>query len=524
MTRPFFRQLFLCSICLLLAKSGYCEKYYLDALEGNNNNSGRSGSSAWKTLDKVSTSILQPGDKVLFRAGQVFKGILLISSGTAGKPIVYESYGSGNPAILDGNGGKYAIASFNKEHFELRNLAVTNFKTGVVGKEDVFDGIYIENKDGGILTHVHFDNIRVFNVNSSYIPKDEGKLDQSRYHGGVLFYTMGSKVRSNFHDVLIQNSTFEKLGRTGFNFRSDWDDRLAYSKFGDDIGNGMKDNWTPNTHVVIRKNIFRNIAGNGLIVRVANKALIESNLFDSCGVKISGNAVFNFSTDSTVYQYNEAKNTVYNEGDSDARGIDSDYRTKHTIIQFNYLHNNGLGGVTATGGPGLGDNPSNFNLGTIIRYNIIENNAGQGIYISGRTEGLQVYNNVFYADENYNDVVAIKLNRWTVYPNGAAFNNNIFQFKGKNPTYSFGNSTNVSFSHNNYFGITPPAEFPDQFPFLVDPELTNPGKSPLGYKLGSGSALKSAGKVIKDTVQRDYYGNKIKIDKNPSVGIDNSKK
>ncbi|MEJ7691863.1 right-handed parallel beta-helix repeat-containing protein [Daejeonella sp.] len=522
--RPFFRHVILCPIFLLLAKSGYCEKYYVDALKGSDSNKGLSANTAWKTLDKVSKSTFGPGDQIFFRAGQIFKGSLLISSGTAGKPLKYESYGSGSPAILDGEGGQYAIAAYNKEHFELRNLAVTNFRNGVVSKEDVFDGIYIQNENAGTLSHIHFDNIRVFNVNSTHIPKDEGKLDQSRYHGGVQFYTKGSKVRSNFHDVLIQNSTFEKLGRTGFNFRSDWDDRLAYSKFGDDIGNGIKDNWTPNTGVVIRKNIFRNIAGNGLIVRVANKALIESNLFDSCGVKISGNAVFNFSTDSTVYQYNEAKNTVYNEGDSDARGIDSDYRTKHTLIQFNYLHNNGLGGVTATGGPGVGANPSNFNLGTIIRYNIIENNARQGIYISGRTEGLQVYNNVFYADEHYNDVVVVKLNRWTVYPNGAAFNNNIFMFKGKNPTYSFGNSTNVSFSHNNYFGLTPPAEFPDLYPFLTNPGLMDPGRSPLGYKLEPKSPLKSAGLVIKDNGQRDYYGNKIKSNVNPSIGIDNSKK
>jgi hypothetical protein len=54
------------------------------------------------------------------------------------------------------------------------------------------------NEDAGTLNHIHFDNIKVFNVNSTHIAKDEGKTDQSRFHGGVQFHTRGNKVRSNF--------------------------------------------------------------------------------------------------------------------------------------------------------------------------------------------------------------------------------------------------------------------------------------------------------------------------------------
>lgn len=71
------------------------------------------------------------------------------------------------------------------------------------------------------------------------------------------------------------------------------------------------------------------IIGNDLVVRVA-VPLIEFNLLDYCGETVSGDVTFNVSTDGTLYQFNEAKNTFYNNGDTDTRGIDSDFRTKGT--------------------------------------------------------------------------------------------------------------------------------------------------------------------------------------------------
>lgn len=517
-----FKKILLLLACVTSVITVFPRTYYVDKGFGNDGNSGLSPAAAWKSLEKVSAFTFNAGDKIAFKSGQRFTGILTISSsGELNRPIVYTIYGGKSPAIIDGNGDSAAIYSYNKQHFEIRDLAVTNFRKGEIGIDGLFNGIYIVNENAGTLQHIHFNNLRVFNVNSTHIAKDDGKTDQSRYHGGVQFYTRGNKVRSNFDDVLVTNCRFENLSRTGFNFRSDWDDRSAYSKFGDSIGKGLTDNWTPNTRIVFRKNEFRNIAGNGLIVRVAVNALIEHNLFDSCGKIISGNAVFNFSTDSTLYQYNEAKNTIYNEGDTDARGIDADYRTKHTIIQYNYLHDNGLGGVTATGGPGVGDNPTNFNIGTIVRYNIIENNARQGAYFSGRLENLQVYNNVFYANEKLNDIVAIKLNRWVVYPNGASFSNNIFYFKGKNTSYAFTSATNVSFDHNIYKGVHPPAEFPDATAIIAEPGLKAPGTGREGYRLLKTSPAIRKGRSITNNTVKDFYGNKIIAGAALNIGIDN---
>ncbi|MEP6673679.1 MAG: right-handed parallel beta-helix repeat-containing protein [Ferruginibacter sp.] len=504
------------------ASTAFCKTYYIDALKGNDSNNGLSATTAWQTVSKVSRFSFKPGDIISFRAGQIFKGILNISSGgKPGMPVTYTSYGSGVQPVIDGNGDSTAVYCYNKEYINLQNIAICNFRQGEIKMNDLFNGIYIVNEDAAVLHHFHFDHIRVFNVNSSIIAKDEGKTDQSRFHGGVQFRTIGNKIRSNFDDVLITDCIFENLSRTGFNFRSDWDDRSAYSKFGDAIGKGLTDNWTPNTGVIFRKNHFKNIAANGLIVRVAVNALIEYNVFDSCGTKISGNAVFNFNTDNAVYQFNECMHTIYNEGDTDARGIDSDYRTKHTIIQYNYLHDNGLGGITATGGPGTGSDPVNFNIGTIIRYNIIENNARQGVYFSGRIMGLKMYNNIIYADTDYNDVIAIKLNRWVTFPDSAEFSNNIFYFKGKNISWAFTSSTNNVFEKNIYYGIKPPTEFNDPSAITQDPLLNLSGKGTIRYRLLKGSPALHAGVLIDKNAEHDYYGNKINKKEMINIGIDN---
>jgi len=153
-----------------------------------------------------------------------------------------------------------------------------------------------------------------------------------------------------------------------------------------------------------------------------------------------------------------------------------------------------------------------------------ENNARQGAYISGRVEGLQVHNNVFYADENFNDVVILKLNRWTVYPNGASFRNNIFYFKGTNTSYAFTNATNVSFDHNIYFGVKPPTEFRDKTPIETDPKLIAVGKGKDGYRVLPGSPAINAGVLINNYVGKDYYGNKIEKGTVINIGIDNTKR
>lgn len=54
--------------------------YYLDAVNGNDDNDGKSPSTAWKTITRLNKQYLRKGDTVLFHAGQTHAGSLPIQS------------------------------------------------------------------------------------------------------------------------------------------------------------------------------------------------------------------------------------------------------------------------------------------------------------------------------------------------------------------------------------------------------------------------------------------------------------
>lgn len=85
------------------AAPGWAAIYYVDNALGNDNNSGLSQSSAWKTAWKTRVHPLQPGDTVLFKRGQVWRELLMnTNSGTSSNPIRFGAYGSGPKPVFSG--------------------------------------------------------------------------------------------------------------------------------------------------------------------------------------------------------------------------------------------------------------------------------------------------------------------------------------------------------------------------------------------------------------------------------------
>jgi uncharacterized repeat protein (TIGR01451 family) len=77
--------------------------YYVSS-SGSDSNDGRSTTSPYQTLTKVNSLALQPGDAVLFRRGDTFRGTLTIRrSGSSTKPITFDAYGTGPKPALSGS-------------------------------------------------------------------------------------------------------------------------------------------------------------------------------------------------------------------------------------------------------------------------------------------------------------------------------------------------------------------------------------------------------------------------------------
>lgn len=100
---------FLFSIVLLTmaftafhVRFSFAATYYLSG-SGNDSFSGTAPDSAWKTISKLNTVTLLPGDSILFHTGDVFRGQMDLNvSGTNGQSIYFGAYGNLKHPIISG--------------------------------------------------------------------------------------------------------------------------------------------------------------------------------------------------------------------------------------------------------------------------------------------------------------------------------------------------------------------------------------------------------------------------------------
>lgn len=509
--------------------------YFVDDLIGNDANNGIQKNKPFKSINKVNQLTLKPGDSVLFRRGGQWTGNLTPKgSGAKNNRIVLGTYGNGPAPVLDAKGQiskgekvSYTIRLFNQEHIEIRDLKIKNFNPFETPRKLVLKnntvyvnapkmGIYIQGEDCGTLHDIYLSNLEICYVNG----------DMSTKHNGGVFVEItwnkdiSKRVKSNFNGLYTEGCYIHHVDRTGWSNKSVWDRRSLHSKWGETLANGKKHNWFPSENVVFRNNKFEKAGANALIVRVAKAPLVEYCFFTHNGIKGSGNASFPFNCDDALFQYNEACYTYYNtEADSwdgkkdvDAGGFDSDWNCKNTIIQYNYSHHNGHGGVLICCD---GASKTSFNDGTIIRYNIFENNAHHIIRNSGTTTNTQIYNNTFFAGKEQDSVQLVYHKSWNGYPGKTTYANNIFYSLGDGNHFEFTKSKDYMFTGNTFYGDIKniPSDSKKQTgnPLFKSSEPTKTHwKSYLRFLLKQNSPEVNKGVMLKNHSKEDFLGNPIK--------------
>jgi putative cofactor-binding repeat protein len=126
---------------------------YFVSPTGSDTNSGTSPANAWRTVAKVNSAPLNPGDAVMFKGGATFSDTYLgpSRSGTASARIVYASYGPGRASLPQG----IYLNSVNGLAFE--DLAISGPAAGLqasgsgTGASNItIDGLSISNVGIGI--------------------------------------------------------------------------------------------------------------------------------------------------------------------------------------------------------------------------------------------------------------------------------------------------------------------------------------------------------------------------------------
>lgn len=377
--------------------------FYIDNEEGNDDNDGTSEDTAWKNISKLSKLSLDAGSRILLKRGCTWERQMLSfkGSGTEDKPIVIDAYGSGTKPCLKGNGALYnVIYLFNQEYIEISNLDIQNQGATL---DNLRRGIYVLADNFGVVHHLEFKQIDFSNINGSdgRVSGTYGNSDDEKRSSGILIEVRGDDIQTYYDGLVIDQCSFYEISNTGIANSSHWTQMNSDSDWDSNNSEGTSNahyvhNFVPNKNVWIKRNRFENINSQGLIVRTAENPIMEYNLFYYCSLGDgSDNACFNSKTTNAIWRYNESCYTQWVEGQGDGAGIDSDIRTKNTIIEYNYCHHNQYGGIITTGGRF----DDSFNDNTIIRYNILINNGHNSIRLCNNNTHTKIYNNLVYYDD-----------------------------------------------------------------------------------------------------------------------------
>ncbi len=510
------------TVLLLTATFIYGQsKSYFISPDGDDNASGLSLKTAWKSLEKVNQTTFLPGDRVLFESGGVWYGQLQPKgSGEKGKPITLSSYGEkGKPVINIGSAEGAGIRLFNQSWWEIHNMEITSGAPAELGVGR--QGIAIIVKGDG----QHMEGIVIKN---NYIHDIWGQLGgrgeyvgyystailvRSQYEEG-LSRKDRALVKTTFDNVLVENNRIERFDKCGIVV------------------------WGGKHHIVVRKNYMDNLGGDGIFVNGPYRGLIEYNeVRRSCMrsgyMDLPGGddwwphtaAIWIQNTEETIMQFNEVYDTGREPKNGDGNAYDFDFYCTRCIAQYNYSKNN-HGFMLVM----------NNTSGNITRYNISENDKSHLIQIqSNLTDENVFHNNVFYADYGTADIDfhgGENGNKEAIDRLGALFYNNIFYASGQarfRTVYSFGPVIGRTFDevskpnfapgslflNNCYYGPWKNGLPDDPKKVVADPLFVAPGTggnglySLNGYQLQAGSPCINSGLPVPLPSKRDYYGNPV---------------
>jgi len=476
--------------------------YYVDSVDGHDSGPGTTPGTAWQSLAKVNSTTFLPGDRILLKSGSVWEGQLWPKgTGAEGRPITVDMYGGGVRPVIRGNGlVEDAVLLKNQEYWEIQNLEVTN--TGATPA--VRRGVHVAVENYGEAHHLYIRSLVIHDVNG---------VDKEKTNGGINYTCRGERQPSRFIDLRLENNEIYHVDRSGI---FGWSDRWLRSR------------WYPSLQVVVRGNMLHDIGGDGIVVVATDGALVEGNVVGRANQRSEGYnvAIWPWSADNTVIQFNEAYGT---KGQRDGEGFDSDWNSRNTVIQYNYSHDNDGGFLLICDDGGQKPQDSAGNVGTIVRYNISQNDRTRGINIAGPVKNSTIYNNTFYVGRDY-QVDMVLDSDWHGWAVDSYFYNNIFYVEGSarfsyalsrapDGAYAtapgFGQSKINRFDSNLYYGNIARPE--DVHALTASPKFRAPGQGGLGrltlsgYDLQPGSPARGSGKALERAKEKngghDFAGN-----------------
>lgn len=337
--------------------------------QGDDNFTGTK-SRPWKTIKKLNTKYLNPGDSVLFQGGQQFAGTITVDSadrGLGSRLIRFGSFGTGDARIVSGE--KEGMVISHSEFVLVENLHFS-------GKG---------RKHGNTSNGVLISDSKQINLRNVYI---EG------YQKSGLCNFQSSDIE--FFGVKAFNNGYAGISVSGYQSKKESRNiKILYCLAENNPGDPSN---------------LKNHSGNGIVVSQCTNVLIEKCVATNNGWDMprKGNGpvgIWAFEADSVVIQKCIAYKNKTSDGGGDGGGFDLDGGVTNSVIQYCLSYGNYGSGI------GLFQYAwaSNW-YNNIIRNNISENDGAvtstaAGIMIWNSSDdarqlaGCLIENNIIYNDK-----------------------------------------------------------------------------------------------------------------------------
>jgi hypothetical protein len=488
----FMKTPFSAFILILLIYCTYdaeAKDYYFHPKTGNDQANGTSEMSPFKTLKKLEDLKLEPGDRILLAAGEVFYETLLLQNlnGDTESHILVDSYQpkgvlSHNKASINAFGLLNGVLIINSKYLQIKNLEITaNGPKDSLGNGDMRVGILILGKRNETITNLQLDGIVIRDVFYE-MPGISRSQAEIRSANGTQKYGWGIRLiaedNSEIEQIDIRNSRIENVSHTGIKLTGTQRQNIR--------------------NIRIYDNEVTRTGGPGIqmsgvkFVHVKGNDVSYSGSEDDSRKWGRGSGLWTWSASYVMIEHNSF---TYANGPGDSAGAHIDYNCDNVILQYNFSAENAGGFCEILG--------NNYNCA--YRYNISVNDGHRikgenGAFQEGKIfwlSGYQgehkprkgpvnsyFYNNTIYVKPGQTSKIAID-NR----SNGLLIANNIFHLEGPvelvagdqyKPDEGNGNADleRVIFENNLFLN---PANWPasslvqDSKPLFGDVEFKNSG-------------------------------------------------
>lgn len=390
---------FLFMVSILSAKT-----YYLSTKTGSDNQNGSSPETAWASIKQLDGNKLNPGDKILLKSGDIFKGSISIEvQGEKDYPIVISNYGEGKNPVLDGNGADAAIYLKNPANITIENLEIINWK-GVYGIQFIAE-------DAGEMENLTFQNLNIHDVGSAMFDITE----PSKTKGAICGRVYKGTEPSWWNGLTIQRVYIHNVGSCGITFGNEVNlYKLAKSD----------PYYKTHKNVRIQDCRIDSIVRDGIWIRQCEGAIIQNCEVSRTGMNAISNGIWFWDCLNCVMQYNEGWECMSPRG-NDGAPFSIDNHCWNCIIQYNYSHDNEGPGYMIFGR--MGDNGGN-----IIRNNLSYNDNVTRTYKSGtacitacsEVKSALVENNIIIAGSETHNILGHR--NWEGFPHRVNYRNNLF--------------------------------------------------------------------------------------------------